>query len=99
MIATANARPGQDAEFNDWYETIHLAEVCAVPGIKSGRRLRAVPNAFSTSPSQYITIYELDTEHPDQVVQELSRRATSGEMHMSAALEPEGATVYFYQPA
>ena len=39
MVAMVSAKPGEEREFNDWYEE-HLTEVRAVPGIVSGQRYR-----------------------------------------------------------
>lgn len=97
MIATANAKPGQEAAFKRWYETHHLPEICAVPGIVSGRRLEAVENSFSKAPIRFVTVYELETDHPDSVVAEIVRRTQAGEMTQTAAIEPEGANIYFYR--
>ena len=97
MIATANAKPGQEVAFKSWYETYHLPEICDVPGVESGRRLEAVENVFSTSKMRYVTIYELETDHPNTVVAEIIRRTKEGEMTQTDSIEPEGASIYFYQ--
>lgn len=97
MIATANAKPGMEEEFKTWYQTYHLPEICAVPGIVSGRRLEVVENAFSKAPIRFVTIYELETDHPNSVVAEIVRRTKEGEMTQTASIEPEGASIYFYQ--
>jgi len=97
MIATANAKPDQETEFKDWYETYHLPEILAVPGVVSGRRLESVEDAFSKAPIRFVTIYELETDHPNSVMAEIVRRNRAGETTQSAAIEPEGAGVYFYQ--
>ncbi len=97
MVATANAKPGQEVEFNSWYETYHLPEICDISGVVSGRRLEAVENGFSQSKMHYITIYELETEHPDKVVGEIMRRTQAGEMTQTTSIDPEGASIYFYR--
>lgn len=98
MIGTANAKPGREEEFNTWYETIHMKEVLAIPGVKSARRLEAVANAASVAPARFVTIYELETEHPDEVVRELHRRGAAGEMRHTASIDPEGSNIFFYRP-
>src|SRR4051794_36621141 len=39
MVAMVSAKPGDEDEFNAWYEQ-HMTEVRAVPGIVSGQRYR-----------------------------------------------------------
>jgi hypothetical protein len=97
MIATANAKPGMVEEFKHWYETYHLPEICAVPGILSGRRLEAVEDTYTQPPTRFVTVYELETDHPNTVLAEMARRTAAGEMHHSASLDPEGAGAFFYR--
>ena len=97
MIATANAKPGQEEEFKTWYETYHLPEILDVPGVESGRRLVATESNFSKPKMRYVTIYELETEHPDSVVAEIVRLNQAGETTQTSSIEPEGAAIYFYQ--
>ena len=97
MVATANAQPGQEAEYKSWYETYHLPEICAVPGVVSGRRLEAVDSIVSQPKMRYVTIYELETDHPNSVMAEIIRRTKDGEMTPTKAIDREGANVYFYQ--
>ena len=33
--------PNQEEEFNAWYDTEHISDVLAVPGVLSGARYRA----------------------------------------------------------
>ena len=38
MVGTRPSDPTRDSEFNEWYDTTHLHEMCEIPGITSGRR-------------------------------------------------------------
>lgn len=49
--------PGQEALYERWYRTEHLAERLAIPGFRSGRRFRRLSG---TGP-QYFTCYETDS--------------------------------------
>ena len=44
-----------DKEFNDWYNTEHLPELLAVPGILSAARYKAVKSG-----PKYLAFYELE---------------------------------------
>src|SRR4051812_26579171 len=44
-----------DAEFNEWYESVHMPKRLACPGFVAGRRFRA-----ATDSPRYMTIYELE---------------------------------------
>lgn len=87
LLVYTNAAPGRDAEFNTWYDDVHLREVLEVEGITSATRLDVLPTGDADDlPHRYLTIYELTTEDPRGVLAELSQRAQSGVFHMSDSL-------------
>jgi hypothetical protein len=66
FLVFSNALPERDAEFNQWYDQIHVFEALTSPGFVSARRFRiaddqVMPSAREKLP-RYVTIYELDTE-------------------------------------
>jgi hypothetical protein len=48
-----------EEEFNDWYDTEHLADRVAAPGFESGRRYDSVTGG----PRAYLTLYDLAHVH------------------------------------
>ena len=58
MVLTAPASPELDADYNEFYNDIHLAEVVRVPGWKSARRYRRIDGAHPP----YLAIYELQAK-------------------------------------
>ncbi|WP_280314984.1 DUF4286 family protein [Nocardia abscessus] len=91
MLVFSNAVAGQDEEFNEWYDTKHLAEVVAVPGVSSGQRFELVPAALpggnAAAPAhRYLAVYEL-SDDPDKIVQAFVARAGNGEIELSKALD------------
>ena len=52
--------PGQEAEYNDWYDNEHLADVLKVPGVTAAQRFAVAP--MFTTPGDvvhgYLAIYE-----------------------------------------
>jgi hypothetical protein len=67
LIVTAEVDPQVEAEWNRWYDTVHLPEALACPGVLSGRRFMSVGDtrqsdrgvAGWSSARVYTTIYEL----------------------------------------
>lgn len=55
-----NVPPEKAADFGDWYDKEHLADMVAVPGILGGRRFQRVPTGFA-SPTEFghLTLYQL----------------------------------------
>lgn len=98
MIATSTAKEGREEEYNAWYDQTHIADICAVPGFKSGQRWRAVPEASpNTPPADYIAIYEIEADDASQCVDELLRRAGAGEMQISEDIDMESANIWIYR--
>jgi hypothetical protein len=56
LAASMNIDPAAEAEFNEWYNTEHLPELGAVPGVLSARRYRA---ADTNSERRYLALYHL----------------------------------------
>jgi hypothetical protein len=56
LVASMNIDPAADPEFNKWYNTEHLPQLGAVPGVLSARRYRATD---TESERRYLALYHL----------------------------------------
>lgn len=97
MLATSGVHEGQQAEFDTWYDTVHIPDVCAVPGVKSGKRYVIHPAMAGAVPVPNLAIYEIEADDPMGVLGEIGRRAQSGEMVISPALDPTGSGMTLYE--
>lgn len=97
LVVPSSAKAGEDVDYNRWYDDIHLRDVCAVPGIVSGRRYE--PDAATPSPAEadYLAIYQIETDDPGAVLAELQRRAAAGEMEISPALDAASARMMLFK--
>jgi hypothetical protein len=80
MVAMVSAKPGEEEEFNAWYEQ-HMAEVRAVPGIVSGQRYRLGADqapGMAAPAHANLAVYEIDGDVP-QVLEEILGRRARGE--------------------
>ena len=95
FIVESSPADGREAEFNEWYTNIHLAEVLKVPGFVGAWRLkRTVTNPAEHS---YATMYEIDADEPRASLAELGRRQASGEINLPTELlsdRPPRAALY-----
>lgn len=96
FVVLTNAVPGQEAEFDRWYDTIHIGEVCAVPGVVSAARSSA---AGGSAAFRSCAIYQIDAADPDAVVTEIYRRYAKGEMVTTAAMADEMLTALYFHGA
>ncbi len=56
LMASMNVDPSAEAEFNEWYNTEHLPQLGAVPGVLAARRYQATD---PTSERRFVAIYHL----------------------------------------
>lgn len=106
FLVFSNAVAGREAEFNAWYDTVHVPEVLAVPGVVAARRYEIVPietpeveGAPSPEPPahRYLAVYELDRD-AGAVMADLLQRVTSGEMDLSEDLDLAGVAMSVWRP-
>ena len=96
MMVQSRAKPGCDAEYNRWYDSEHLKDILAIPGVKSGRRFTATAAGFGLPVQPYLALYEIEADDPGNVLAEMGRRGEAGEMAVSDALDPAGVSLWFF---
>jgi hypothetical protein len=74
-LETMPVSSDKEAEYHKWYNDTHLAEICAVDGIVSARRF-----APTDGQGPFVSIYELDCDDLDAVVQRMGELGRSGKM-------------------
>ncbi|MCB2077314.1 MAG: hypothetical protein KDE55_06395 [Novosphingobium sp.] len=97
LAVPSSAKEGRDDDYNEWYNSQHIHDICAIPGVKSGRRF--VPSAASPmpAPANYFALYEIDTDDIGAVMGEMFRRSEGGEMPMTDALDMESARMWVFE--
>jgi hypothetical protein len=90
IVGTRPSDPSRGEEFNEWYDTTHVDEMCDIPGITAGRRF-VLSNAQMMPPDatrhEYLAIYEFDTDDVQQMVAELGDRMANGTIHLSDVVQ------------
>ena len=94
LIALSNAKDGREAEFNDWYDKIHLPDMLKIPGVMSGERF---VNAFPAA-HKFVAVFDIETESLEAMGAEINARAASGEMVVSDALDTDSVLMNFCAP-
>lgn len=94
-MVMSNAVEGTDAEFNKWYDEVHVTDVLAVPGVVSAQRFTlselTAPEVEGTPPPpppahRYLAVYELERD-PNEVMAEFGERMVTGVMVLSPTLD------------
>ncbi len=97
LLVMTNSTPGDEAEFNKWYQEVHLKEVCEVPGIVAAQRFELTDAQISDEerPHQFLAIYEIEGD-PKKAFDLL--QASSPEMNISPTLDAATAFTAHYSP-
>jgi hypothetical protein len=83
-----NAVEGRDADFNTWYDGIHIPDIMAVEGFKSFERFKVVDSPHTPGREHsYAAIYELEGDDPNAVLDRLVASFTSGKMRMTDTMD------------
>ena len=91
MVFTNPVSKDREAEFNDWYDNIHAAEVLALPGFESIARLRAGPAVRGALEHRYLALYQCSDV--DRAYSELM--AARDGMNISDAMAETAIAVFF----
>ncbi|MBI4300590.1 MAG: hypothetical protein HY677_05590, partial [Chloroflexi bacterium] len=64
IVYTNCSDPTRDAEFNQWYNTIHIPDVLCVSGFTACTRYKLTEQP-QDGEAAYLAIYEIDSDDPD----------------------------------
>jgi hypothetical protein len=95
MFVSTSAAPGQDAEFNRWYDEQHVPDVLRIPGFSSARRyaLKRVATA-GVAMAPYLVLFTVQTYDLELTIADLKRRVRTGVTKMTPAFGPGGHVYY-----
>ena len=100
-VILTEATAGQEAAFETWYDDQHLADVARVPGVVSATRHR-VEKIISTGETPAwisLAIYEIESDTPQEVLNEIQRRAGTADMPLTGSLVASSALQILAGPA
>ena len=99
LVVASSPKPGCEAEYAEWYDTVHLPDVCKTTGVLNGRRLIALESSPATPPGAQISVFDLDVDDPGSVMAEIMERTQSGEYGSSDSVDPASVKIWYYRPA
>ena len=98
LIVFTESTPGKEAEYNEWYDQIHLKEVLEIEGFVAAQRFRVadaqVAGGDADALARYLAIYEIEADSVEVALEKLD--ASAGSMIMSDALDLDGAKAFAY---
>ena len=97
MIVMSRPAAGREDEYNEWYQNVHLGELVALPGFKSARRFRFARSLVEGETYPYMSIYAIETDDIDAVLNNLRGTAERGALTMSDAIDLTDTSAVVYE--
>ncbi len=98
LLVQSNPTDGNEAEFNKWYDEIHLGEVLEVQGFSAAQRFKVEGEPATGAPDhRYLAIYEIEAEQPQNALDALNK-AIAGGMNLSGAIDLANVSAVLYSP-
>jgi hypothetical protein len=89
---------GRDAEYNEWYDSVHIPDLERLDGVLGARRFRlADMDSPQTGHPPYLALYELDVADVSEFPQVIRRAIAEGRMPISDALDQSGNVTAYYK--
>ncbi len=86
---------GNEAQFNDYYESLHLKEVLQTTQLNSAQRFKLADQAGEPCPLPYLAVYETDAESAADVLKDLNDTRSLREQ--SSALNKRTGRVWVFE--
>jgi hypothetical protein len=98
VVLTNPTSEDQEAEFNRWYDEVHLPEVLQVPGFVAAQRFRLTHETMLPMAGPYLALYEMETDDPVAAADLLTRYANEGRLEMSSAMHATNLAASIFTP-
>lgn len=94
-MVSAAAKPGREAEFNEFYDRQHIPDVLKSPGFVSCRRLRAMEDPPLAG--HYVALYEIESDDPEASIRQLYSLLGTDAMPPNPATDRSQTRVTLYE--
>ena len=94
VVVLTEPTEGREAEYNDYYEKLHLDEVLATTLMTSAQRFKLSCQQGMACPLPYLALYEVEADDAKEVLANLN--ATRAQRVQSDALNRDTAGVWVF---
>ncbi len=100
VVLSNPTTPGQEAEYNEWYNKIHIPDVLNVPGFVAAQRFTLADAQLGDGPHahRYLALYEIETDDAKTTLKELQKRVGTADMVMSDGIDMKGISAGLFKP-
>lgn len=94
MLVFSNSQAGQEAEFNRWYDEVHIPDVLRHSEATAAQRFRLSEVQWNeTGPHKYLAIYEFEVASKEAAA---SLRSNMSKMDRSGSRSTDETKIVFY---
>jgi hypothetical protein len=97
LVYTDSISPERDAEFNAWYDSVHVPDVLKIDGIIGCTRFKVAESPAADTPGKYLAIYDVEADDFNDILDALVTAFTDGSLPTNDCLVP--GPIIFLQPA
>lgn len=98
LLALTNPVPGREEEFDRWYSGQHVSDVLSVDGFVAAQRFRMCEGDGRAAMWSHAAVYEIEGDDPRAAFAALQQKISSGEMHLSDALDMATVSLMILEP-
>ena len=98
MLILSRPTEGREAQYDDWYQNVHLEQMLTLKGFKAAQRFKLQRSLGQREAQPYAAIYEIETDDLDAVLEELYREAGSQNLLIDEALDRASVYAAVYAP-
>ncbi len=100
VVLSNPTTPGQEAEYNEWYNKVHIPDVLNVPGFIAAQRFKLADAQLGDGPRahRYLALYEIESNDAKATLKELEKRIGTADMVMSDGIDMKGISAGLFQP-
>ena len=95
VLILTEPTPGQEDEFNNYYENLHLREVLDTTKLQSAQRFKLVDEAGEPCPLPYLAVYETEAEDATGIIENIN--ATRAQRQQSKSLNKRTGRVWVFE--
>ena len=94
VVVLTEPTEGNEKEFNDYYENVHLEEVIETTGWSSAQRFELSDEVGAKCPLPYLALYEAEADNPKEVIEKLNE--TRPQRIQSASINRRTAGIWVF---
>jgi hypothetical protein len=100
VVLSNPTTPAQEAEYNEWYNKIHIPDVLNVPGFVAAQRFTLADAQLGDGPHahRYLALYEIETDDAKGALKELQKRVGTADMVISDGIDMKGVSAGLFKP-